>query len=256
MEKITDENCYNMTCPESLPCEELENLKSLLKGGYKPKRIYLGVDSWSYRGDPELHKTDKRTIAYEVLQNKYELLKHYVDPHNALFSLVTTVRHTEDPNFRQNFYEYGWMIGYDMVSEYDWDKISEYESGITNRLDETISEIEKYVELCEKEGIELILFINPYCAEEFKKDIQFNYEKFLRELAYIHPYYIFAGINEYTMNHDNFIDPSHYNAYLGDEILNVIVWNATYNRDDGWGMLVDETNVEDVLTHIIPSNNY
>ena len=64
------------------------------------------------------------------------------------------------------------MIGYDMISEYDWDKIEEYESGVTNRLDDTISEIEEYVELCEEEGIELILFINPYCAEEFEKDLQ------------------------------------------------------------------------------------
>ena len=49
--------------------------------------------------------------------------------------------HTKNPDFTQIFYDYGWMIGYDMQSAYDWSKIDEYDSGVTNRLDETIEEI-------------------------------------------------------------------------------------------------------------------
>ena len=172
VEQMADERCYNMTCPEALPCEQLENLKTLIKNNVIPKRIYLSVDSWSYRGDPERHLKDKRTISYETLLDKKNLYKNYIDPRNALFSLVSTMGHTKNPDFTQIFYDYGWMIGYDMQSAYDWSKIDEYNSGVTNRLDETIEEIGEYINLCKDKGIELIIFINPYCAEEFRKDLE------------------------------------------------------------------------------------
>lgn len=74
--------------------------------------------------------------------------------------------------------------------------------------------------------------------------------EFLERLVGITDYYNFIGVNDVTSNTDNYIDTSHYNAYVGDMIIDVIsngIVNDKKLYEQGFGWYVTSENIGDLL---------
>lgn len=248
-DKIEGENCYNMTYSVGLPAEHLANLKTMISNGIIPEKVYMGVDSISYTVDYESHYADKLKSPYEYSQtNPIDFFLLYLNPMDAVTSLSETLSNEKEEDYVSNFYEYGWWCGYDLTKQFDWTNV-QISTGTGYYMDETLQQIQEMADLCQNNGIEFIVFTNPVYELIYEESLKQDYLVFLERLADITPYYNFSGINDITTNTDNYIDSSHYNAYIGDMILECICNGKQYDGlyEDGFGMYVTGENVDELL---------
>lgn len=249
VENIPDEHCYNMTYSNGLPKEHLDNIKTFVKNGIIPKKIYLGVDSLSYTSDPADNLVGYR-LPYEYLtENSLEFLKNYLDPAvvgRAALQVMSKSDTKEKDNTR--FYEYGWNSDYNKKTKYDF-KNAEASIGQVMRMEETLAEIEEIVRVCKENSIELIVFTNPMYSVTYEASLERDYLVFLEKLAEITDYYNFSGYNEITVSPKNFIDSSHYTAEVSDMLIDCMCRNKVYDKlySQGFGWKVTKDNADELI---------
>ena len=248
-ENIADIHCYNMTYSEGVPKEHLDNLKTLIEHNIIPKRVYLGVDSLSYTMNPKEHETEHSRISYEYAKaHPTDFLSLYLDPHMALSSLAITKSYTPTPGYAERFYNYGWWCDYGRESLISKDNAPTI-LGDYDLTDETINCIAEFVSLCAENDIELIVFTNPmHYINHY--DSWNTYKGFLEKLSSVTNFYNFSGLNDITLNHNCYVDTSHYNAETGDLMLEYMAGQipneALYKQ--GFGVYVTKDNIQELLT--------
>lgn len=250
VENIAGERCYNMTYSMGLPKEHLDNIKTFLSVGIKPKRIYIGVDSLSYTNDPADHFTSRLWCPYEHLKkDKVTFFKLYFDPAIVGESLSKVIQgHVPTEQFVERFYKFGWD------SDYNTESVFKLENATPNifpgyRMRETLQEISEIVNVCKANNIDLVIFTNPLCSVTYEASIEQDYLLFLKELANITPYYNFSGYNAITTNDKYYLDSSHYTAEASDFLIECMCNGKQYNDlyEDGFGVYVTEENVDELI---------
>ncbi len=248
-EKIADVNCYNMTYSEGIPQEHLANLKTLLANHIVPKRVYLGVDSLSYAINPKKHQTEHSRISYEYAkEHPIDFLTLYFDPYTALKSLEITRNYVSQPGYTERFYNLGWWCDYGRESLINKDNVNTvvYEYSY---VDDVIQSIAEFTDLCEENGIELVVFTNPMHYTKYY-DSWSTYKDFLEKLASVTNFYNFSGLNDITLNHNCYVDTSHYNAETGDLMLEYMAGQIPNETlyEQGFGWYVTHENIEELLS--------
>ena len=115
------------------------------------------------------------------------------------------------------------------------------------------------VELCKKNGIDLIVFISPAHATHWESIDATNkwsvFEQWKRELVEITPVWDFSGYNSITteaiskrMSH--YIDNSHYSPEVGNLILNRIFSFKLETVPTDFGIFITPENIEKHLSNI------
>jgi hypothetical protein len=87
------------------------------------------------------------------------------------------------------------------------------------------------------------------CELTYNASVELNYMEFLEGLADITDYYNFSGLNDVTTDTDNYLDSSHYNAYIGDMMIDVM-FNGNVDEklySQGFGWYVTQDNIDDLL---------
>jgi hypothetical protein len=250
VENIKDKKIYNMTYSVGTPEENYETLKTFLENNVNINIVYIGVDSLSYLINPEEHYTQAIRSPYQYLEKGNNLVSLYINPAMVVQSIPAIVNQKNTIDYTKGFYEYGWWCDYDMTATIDWSTVASpvYERD-NERLDETLNDIQNLKDLCDANEIELVIFTNPMCEITYEASLEVDYLNFLERLASITDYYNFSGVNDITSNTDNYIDISHYNAYVGDmmieEMTNGNVDDKLYVQGFGWH--VSSENVDDLL---------
>lgn len=248
-ENISGENCYNMTYSEGIPAEHLDNIKTLIKEQVPVQKIYLGVDSLSYTTDPAKHLKEQLRSPYEYLKSHpIDFITMYLDASVAFDSLETTKAYTPQENFAENFYNYGWWGDYGMLSRIT-DENNLPSIGDSYLLEETLADIAEIVTVCAEASIELVVFTNPMYDVTYHESLKQNYLLFLEELAAITDFYNFSGLNDITTNRSYYTEPSHYNAEVGDLMLEYMCNGKTDGTlyEQGFGVYVTEDNISEIL---------
>lgn len=248
-------NCYNMTYSAGVPSEHLKNIQTFVSRGIFPDTIYIGLDSLAYTYFEEDHYSDPLRMPYEyITAHKAEFYSTYLNPALSIKSLPTILRHEfgQEADSNDVFYSYGWWCDYDNKT-IDWTQkvepsigdTSDYEKNISIAL-KTISEIK---ELCDANGIDAIFFTNPMYCVTYEASVDAGYHDFLKGLAQITDYYNFSGLNDVTENNSYYIDTSHYNAYVGDMIIDSICYDRTEEEllSEGFGVYVTRDNVDTII---------
>lgn len=247
---IQTERIYNMTCSEGVPSDHLETIQTFLENGVRIKKIYVGVDSLSYTIDGSQHDRSPLRCSYRFLHNNPEAFFNlFCNPWLNLHALY--IAHFKPnkayyPEFE--FYAYGWHSDYGRKTTIDWSK-AKPSVGSCYLLDETLDDIRSIVDLCERNRIETVFFTNPMYEMTYRESLKYDYPAFLKSLAQITDYVNFSGLNNVTTNRDNYIDTSHYNAYIGDMIVHVIADGKRYDGlyEQGFGRVVTKDNVDELL---------
>ena len=179
--------------------------------------------------------------------------------------IVLNYLEPEKKNAPAIFKEYGYndlQGAYNYISDFDWNgagakkpslgirEMINYDEGIRIALRD-MREIKK---LCDENNIELIVFTNPMYYITHVRSLEIGYLNFLKGLADITDFYNFSGLNEITMNNNNYLETSHYRAEIGDLIIDVI-WNGKkfdglYNQ--GFGMKINRDNINELI-HLLKS---
>lgn len=246
VENISGYRIYNMTYSEGTPQEHLGTLRSFLNEGVNVEIVYMGIDSLSYTIDPSKHIAQPMRCPYQYLMlNPLNFIRLYASPYLAM----TAIRNSGGGLAGYDvFYDYGWWCDYGRGAAIDWDNAAPV-VGDANRLDETLLEIQEMKDICTENDIQLVVFTNPMFEITYEASVEQNYLEFLDRLADIIGYYNFSGINGVTVNTGNYIDTSHYNAYIGDMLIDVMcndyIDENLYNQGFGW--YVTSENVDDLL---------
>ena len=252
VEKMQGERCYNMTYSAGTPQEHLANIQTFVENGIVPKRIYIGVDSFSYTEDAKSHQIQPLRCPYEYeREHRSGFWGMYLNAGIAVQSLPTILHSEKTGHYAEEFYDYGWWCDYDRETTIDWDAAGP-SVGAGDYLDETLREIREIVALCEQNHIELVVFTNPMHHLTYEESLKHNWMEFLRGLAEITDYYNFSGLNRVTTDNSYYIDTSHYNAYVGDMIIDCIC-----NHEDlegsvgaGFGVFVTKENVGELVKEL------
>lgn len=254
-EKIDGQKCYNMTYSMGLPGEHLANLKTMVRKGIVPKAVYIGVDSISYTESVEKQQEEPLRASYEYLtENPLHFLETYMNARMALESLKVTRAYDSKDEMLQYFYEYGWIADYSTEQEQEYFENPIAYIGDGDYLDETLDDISEIVKLCRKNGIKLYIFTNPMYYITYNASLKQDYLVFLKKLAKITDFYNFSGLNDITTNQEYYIDTSHYNAYVGDMMLDCMCNGAKYDGlyEQGFGVYVTNDNIDDLI-HLLNS---
>ena len=265
VDKFSGVKAYNMTCSFGLPVMHLHNLQSLLDSGLKFNKIYIGVDDLCVLRDEKSNRMFYR-CPYEYLKdNPVFFLKLYTNPIQVWSSLE--VYHEGKNIGGKQMYKDGWTTDYYCESTFDWQKelnkpwkksiiSSDY---LRNNMTVTLQSLEEIKELCEKNKIELIVFTNPLYKTAFLESINYGYLDFLKKMVRITPFYNFSGLNDITLNYNNFLDNAHYKAEVGDMIIRTLETdkNVTFNNMEsgdlyrqGFGQYVTTENIDELIRKI------
>lgn len=249
VDNIKNEKIYNMTYSSGTPHENLETLQTFIKKGIDIKTIYLGLDSLSYTENFETHNNERMRASYKYLtENILDMIYMYLDPLVILQSISTVMSGKEIDSINE-FYDYGWWCEYGRPTEIDW-KYAAPSYGDAFLMQETLDDIFEIKKLCEQNDIKLIVFTNPMYGLTYVESVyKLEYLKFLENLANITDYYNFSGLNSITTNTKNYIDTSHYNAYIGDLLIDIMVNHKSYSELEkkGFGYYVTKDNIKELL---------
>ena len=111
---------------------------------------------------------------------------------------------------------------------------------VYKRQPQALEEIRQLKELCDANGIELVIFTNPMHVLTYEKAVENGYRDFLSGLAQVTDFYNFSGINDITTNNDNYLETSHYMPQVGDRMLDVMFKGQADERllEQGFGYRV------------------
>ena len=255
-EKLEGVHCYNLTYSSGMVWEHVDNVKTLLAGGAQIKHLYLGVDSASYGTDCEGREQDPIRMSYEYIQkHPLAFFRAQMDTARTFKSLNTSLKHRASEDFGHIFYEYGWSLGYELQGMAEdvgrWGDVAVFTCPqYREQMERTLDSIAELRAICEENGIELTVFTHPMLWNAYKGSMkELDYAEFLRRLASVTPYYNFSGINAVTVRFDNYVDPSHYTAQIGDLLLDRFNGKETDPAlyAEGFGWYITEENVEELL---------
>lgn len=111
------------------------------------------------------------------------------------------------------------------------------------------------VETCKERNIELYIFFTPaYNFSEINAFHQLgiweDYKIFLRQIASIHPYWNFDGMNTVTTNRSNYVDGSHFVFSVGEMILKKMFNVSDASIPKNFGNYVTGKNVNYFLKNL------
>ncbi|MBQ8698292.1 MAG: hypothetical protein IJ521_04775, partial [Schwartzia sp.] len=233
---------YNMTYSGGLPGEWLGHLKLFLKHRVTMRQLLLGIDEFSFRNNPKAHETQYLRIPYRDEGNiktylSYLLKEPFILPEQeeskrSIFDIYGT-----GMAFREDVDE---KIEQDVAKHIQDPKFLKPMRSLGNRIDETIAELETIKTLCNQNGIELIVFINPIHNSTYLATNLAEFNEFKQRLSEITDYYDFSGLNEITTNNYYYYETSHYRPIVGDMIIQRIFYPE---RETDFGVFVTKANV-------------
>lgn len=268
-------HAYNLYYSGGLPVENLANLKTFIKNGIVPKRIYIGVDNISLKASWEDHCGQQLRAPYEYSQeHPLDFWMLYLDPVVNLLSARWTIQAAGKGVF--NLMQRGYYDNGGVDAHYDIDNteiidrseaVHETYSHMLQYLEETpeyplssansasvIDSVAEMRQICDEYGIELTVLINPMYFDEFQESVENDaFLSVLRGLAEVTPYYSFCGYNKYTTDaRYYFADNEHYCSNLADYMIDCFL-NGKVDPEayaQGFGVYVTKDNVEDLIAVI------
>lgn len=266
--------CYNMYYSGGIPSEHAANIKTFVENGVIPEHIYIGLDNISLSATYEEHTKEQLRAPYEYYKaHPLEFFMLYLDPVVNLKSAVWLYRNNGTAAFQamdKEFYSNGGAVLYGIDSEINPEeaKISchnsydamlrylsaaEYPATAANH-ESVIDAVASIAEICEKNGIELTVFVNPMYFEQFQYSVMNEaFLSLLRKLADVTPYYSFCGYNKYTTDYNlYYFDHQHYLAEMGDLMIDAFAYGKVDPEAyaQGFGIKVTKDNVEDLISLI------
>lgn len=266
---------YNLYYSGGLPSENLANLKTFIRHGIVPQRIYVGVDDISLEASFEEHSLENRCAQYEYsVRHPLKFWMMYLDPVVNLVRAGDVIRTSGKGIFNpieESFYinSVGYVYG-DMKAippeEAKVEAHSTYAAMLAYLSSEAqypaesvnsssvIASVGEMREICDRYGIELTVFVNPMYFPHFAETVEKDaFLSVLRELAAVTPYYNFCGYNKYTTDSSfYFADRNHYSTDMADLMIDAFEFGRVDPEalSQGFGMLITEDNVEDLISII------
>ena len=252
---LFDGYAYNLAYPAGIPNDYLNDIMLMVEKGVVPKRIFIGLDDFSYKRSPdEVHSV----INFVGYKDEWSNLKYK-------FSLFT--KKPSSPTFK---YMFGRLRENKCIYNINTDgsikeeigrRIKDWQGFISdkrfeeptifaeknNRTGIVIEEIKEIKKICDSNGIELVLFITPTHITTYLYDDIDNFNNFKNEISQICPFYDFSTINEITCNNYYWKETSHARSIVLDMVANRLNNRMDTKYPDNFCVDVNIVNVNEHL---------
>ena len=252
---------YNLAYSAGVPSDYLRDLRTLVKNDIIPKKIYIGIDDFSYKRLPEEVHSNINFIGYgNYSENiKYKLALLLRKPSND------TVRYMfgklKEPKCVYKVDIDGSTMGENKEAKIDWHRYVHDERFLkptfypekNKRIKETIAELMEIKSICKRYNIQLVLFMTPTHITTYLSDDIRNFNEFKYELAQVSDFYDFSTINFYTTNNYFWGETSHASAMFEEMVANVLSGREEENQNlkNKLYDLVTKENVEEHLEQML-----
>ena len=224
MEKIS-KHAYNMSHGFGTVSTYLHTLETLLKSGVTVKNVWIGINDYDIWKDHT--KELSRLIYHNNMLEDAKLYSHWLFrfipesvnilvKHKALIE-TKEVTDQEPRLIRSRSQEAD-------VRKMKHRHLMAAKLGYTGkfRIDESIVEIKKIKELCEKNHIKLTAFMYPTYYKTYLFYDQSKIEEFKRKLVQVMDFYDFYDIDSIALNQHKWFEGSHFVTSVGDYIIDSI----------------------------------
>lgn len=244
---------FNLSSPSSLTDEQYYLLQYAIYFN-KIKNVIYGLDFMSLNGAKEKRESEFDEISDQIktYQNIKEspLIYFSIDSLKQSYRMLsgkkTTVylkdgrrdfQSTQEKIANGNF-EFRYNSEYAFFNN---EQYSPYQySG------EKMTYVEKIIELCKSNGINLIIYTSPKYSEHFYtvySNLTDNFDRFKKELSIITDYVDFEGINSISIDKNNYYDYLHLRENLSDKIFTVVFSRVSPDTSDKFGALVTKDTI-------------
>ena len=222
---LQDSNSYNMYYSDGLPAEFLEDLQVLINHDVQIKRVFVGLDEFSFKIIPSTHQSQllRRRYYGDLTQDAMSYFEYLIDPPKfglKPFSVATSFDYAQTGS--PLHFAVDSAIAADESAHLrspKFDKAPFYDG---KRTVATLKEIKSIKNLCADHNIELVFFFNPVYIETYAQYDFADIASIKKGLADITSFYDFSGVTSITTNRLNYYESSHYRYHVGDSIWNVI----------------------------------
>ena len=254
------ENSYNFGI-DSMYLGEIEALVRYMANlAEKPLNIFIGLDFFMFTQSDE--QDVKNLDAYgNRLDLSYFLIKKITKTifslsaiENSLKTIFLSLR--KDPG--EVPFEQGWGkwrdngLNKESYRAFMWQFLTKTYADISyDPL--KIDKLQEIVDYASKHNIQIFLFITPIYAD-LLMEIEANnlwptYERWKKDLVKIGPYIDFSGVNQFTIDRKNYVDPSHFTGNLGNIVArDLCLFEKTYSdKQLVFGTLVNRDSCNEYL---------
>ena len=266
--KVPGAVCYNMNYSEGVPENHLDNLRYILGKGARIKMVILALDEFSYKIDAREHLSQPLRHPYPpaVKENAFPYYLKY------LFSMFKgSIWKEVALGYKDRVLSPGKkaLIEYDMFgtgmaffpliegaiekdpkAHVNDARFKKPYSSRGDNLKEAMGSIKDIVRTARENGIELVILINPIHRTTYLASDIHMLMRFKKELASIHDYYDFSGLNSVTTNNYYYFETSHYRLSVGDMMLGRIFGNDPARVPGDFGRLVTARNIDRHLLYL------
>lgn len=259
--KQISNKAYNLCYSAGLPSDFLRDLKTLVNNDIKIKKIFLSLDEFHYKRLPEEVNSSVNFVGYgsDIENLKYKASLLLKCPNKDTIKYV--MGRLDSPKQVYNFTDDGTMHSEEssanIKEKVDWASYvadarfnkPTYHSEKNNRTDKTIAEIKEFKDICDKNGIELVVYMTPTHIATYLSDDINSLNNFKRQLAAITYFWDFSVINHVTTNNYYWMETSHVNENVLAEVISVVTGRSS-NICDNFGVYVNKQNIEQHLVNM------
>lgn len=235
---------YNLGYSAGLPYDFLRDINTLVARKYSIKRIIMAVDDFHYKRLPSEVSSNVNFVGYgrriDNFKYKMSLLCRFPEKNHLKYIMGKL----DVPTAKFNITVDGSTVSKNSDSNIDWSahakddifKKASYIPEKNKRTSEVVSEIKSIKEVCETNGIELIVIFNPVHITSYLANNQDNFQEFKSELNKVVDYYDFATINTITKDNFYWTETSHFRGCVADMILDKVLGNNVESIPHDFGV--------------------
>ena len=259
-------NWYNMTYAMGNPAENYDTVKTLTDGGVKLDEVIMLIDEISMWKGATIGLDNPIFTTYQTYEKSplrfyYSYLK--LKPVWRIIPQIFAEYKLGDNNENKKlFYSYGVDIENTKMEIGGSGDMPEPESSlIYDGGSGAIEAIQNLSKLCDEQGIKLIVVTSPILESTYEMAISNDYLDFLYDVAQVTDFYLFSGINAYTVGTEYYFDASHFRPLVGlemekvmfgdEDIKNIAVKKAKTDMSlVEFGCLVNKENAVEVIDNL------
>lgn len=257
VQKYTQNKVYNIGFSQATLEEQYCFLQYSIEN-FDIQNVIIGLNLYPF--SQKLKPNPNNDFDKEILKNGFTLqkqLKHYLE-----VPLVKYFKEYHTNKYQEVLYKDGARTVYNQIRYIDnksWQEREKNSNKLYNEFyneylifgDSSFDYFKKIIQLCKDNNIEYKVFTTAIHQSQFKllqkhnkMDIYFRWKK---ELVNITDYWDFMYLNSVTINHENYIDPSHMRQEKGYLYFTRIFNDQTVNIPKDFGVLVTKENIDSHL---------
>jgi hypothetical protein len=266
---------YNFAYSEGLPRDHLQVLEKLVDELPSLERVYIAVDDMSYLLDPTPHAGDYLRRQHPAVAGEpivWFKLGYLFRALSNTDNLYFFGDRQERPDVVYEWHTSGRSLCPDCDRDIDADPEAHRTQAFFNfpyspperyGIDRLAADLRALRALLESRGVELLLFLQPSFANNFRWHNLAMLEELKREMAAVAPFYDFLVHDPRLVDPVNFYDVVHFRPPIGQDIMDVLTGKTRAVAGD-FGFLADTETVDEhnagvraaLLDEWVPRNRY